>query len=235
MKSKRKKFRFSTVNLRKFQLKHKIFAFFLILFILIFCYIRLLATPVIINNTDSQLSASATKSINLAVSQAMTQNISYGDLVTVIRDGQGDVSHIEANSIRINLLSKTLSKIVMQNFLEQSKYPIKISLGAFSGIVALSGFGPKIAFDISPFGEVLCNFSSSFESAGINQTYHKIYLEISLKVNVVFPFKVLQVTRASEVLLCETLIVGKIPDVYLNSNSLSHMLDLVPERFSSTR
>jgi len=38
---------------------------------------------------------------------------------------------------------------------------------------------------------------------------------------------------SSEVLLSETLIVGNIPEVYLNSSNLTDMLNLVPERFSS--
>jgi sporulation protein YunB len=106
-------------------------------------------------------------------------------------------------------------------------------LGSFTGISIFSGLGPKIAFDISPYGEVLCSFLSNFESAGINQTYHKLYLIISLKIYVVFPFEKLQVISDSEVLLCETLIIGKIPEVYLNSSNLNEMLNLVPSRFTS--
>ena len=97
----------------------------------------------------------------------------------------------------------------------------------------MSGVGPKIAFNVSPFGEVVCSFSSNFESAGINQTYHKLYLIILLKVNIVFPFERLQVFSDSEVLLCETLIIGKIPEVYLSSNNLDEMLNLVPSKFTS--
>ena len=143
------------------------------------------------------------------------------------------VSYIEANSVRINLLSKSMSKVVMSNFLEFAKRPIKVSLGSFSGIAMLSGYGPKLAFNVNPFGEVICYFSSSFESAGINQTYHKLYLIISIKVYVVFPFRKLVINSSSEVLLCETLIIGKIPEVYLNSGKLTEMLNLVPEKFTT--
>ena len=121
----------------------------------------------------------------------------------------------------------------MNNFLKFAKLPIKISIGSFSGVSILSGVGPKVAFNVTPFGEVLCSFSSNFESAGINQTYHKLYLIISLKINVVFPFERLHIFSDSEVLLCETLIIGKIPDVYLNSGSLTEMLNLVPDKFTS--
>ena len=121
----------------------------------------------------------------------------------------------------------------MSNFLELSKKPIKIPLGSFSGVSIFAGLGPKITYEINPYGEVFCYFTSNFETAGINQTYHKLYLIIKIKVNVVLPLKNVLVNSESEVLLCETLIVGKIPEVYLNSNSLTEMLNLVPEKFSS--
>ena len=221
------------INLHKFRIKNKLFAFFIIFLLLVFLYSKYLAVPIILNNTESQIKSHATKSINYAIADTMNQNISYGELVRVVKDSNDNVSFIEANSVRINLLSKSMSKVVMTNFLEFAKRPIKISIGSFSGLSMLSGVGPKIAFFVSPFGEVLCSFSSNFESAGINQTYHKLYLIISLKIYVVFPFHRLQITSSSEVLLCETLIIGKIPEVYLNSGNLTEMLNLVPTKFSS--
>ena len=225
--------RIKVLNLSKFKIKHKIFAFFILFLIIIFLYCRYLAVPIVIKNTESQIKSYATKSINYAIADTMNQSVSYGDLINVVKDNNENVSFIEANSVRINLLSKTIGKVVMSNFLEFAKWPIKIAIGSFSGIAILSGLGPKIAFNVSPFGEVLCSFLSNFESAGINQTYHKLYMTILLKINIVFPFEKLQVVSDSEVLLCETLIIGKIPEVYLNSDNLTEMLNLVPNKFTS--
>lgn len=233
MKKKNKKFSFRLINVSNLRLKYKFFAFFLLLFIFIFLYTKYLATPIVVANTRTQIGNYATRSINYAIADTMNQNVSYGDLVSVIKDDAGNVSYIEANSVRINLLSKTMSKVVMSNFLEFAKNPIKISLGSFTGISILTGVGPKIAFSVNPYGEVYCYFTSAFESAGINQTYHKIYLVITISVNIVFPFEKVQVSSASEVLLCETLIVGQIPEVYLNSNMLMDMLNLVPSKFTA--
>ena len=233
MKRRFIKSRISIINLSKFHLKHKLFAFFIVFLLVLILYSKYLVVPVVIKNTESQIKSYATKSINYAIAETMNQNVSYGELINIVKDKNENVSFIEANSVRINLLSKTMSKVVMSNFLKFAKLPIKIPVGSFSGIAILSGIGPKLAFNISPFGEVLCSFSSKFDSAGINQTYHKLYLIISLKVNVVFPFERLQVFSDSEVLLCETLIIGEIPEVYLNSGSLTEMLNLVPNRFTS--
>lgn len=233
MKRKRNKFMVSTVNLHKIKLKHKIFAFFLIFAILTFVYIKYLASPIVISNTESQISANATRSINYAIAETMNQNVTYGDLITVVKDSADNVSFIETNSVKINVLSKSMSKVVLANFLELSKQPLTISLGAFTGLAIFSGYGPKISYSVNNYGEVHCSFESDFEAAGINQTYHKIYLTVSIKINVVMPFRRLVVNSASEVLLCESLIVGKIPDVYLNSNTLTDMLNLIPQSFTS--
>ena len=233
MKFGRGKNNIKTFKIPKFKKKHKLFAFFLFILIFFFVYTKYLVVPIVISNTESQIKSYATKSINYAIADTMNQSIGYGDLVNIVKDENNNVSFIEANSVRINLLSRSMSKVVMRNFLEFAKFPITISIGSFTGISILSGFGPKIAFDISPFGEVLCSFLSNFESAGINQTYHKLYLLISLKIYVVFPFRKLQVSSESEVLLCETLIIGKIPEVYLNSGNLNEMLNLVPSKFTS--
>ena len=233
MKEKRKNNRFNVINLSKFRIKRRFFAFFLFVFILSFVYAKFLATPVVLNNTNAQTSSFATKSINLAVAEAMKQNISYSEIISVEKDENNNVSLIEANSIKINAISRNINKLVLDNFLKFSASPIAIPLGAFSGIPILSGVGPEIKFNVKSYGEVLSNFLSSFESAGINQTYHKIYVQITLKINIILPFRKMELTRSSNVLLCETLIVGKIPDIYLHSNLLSKTLNLVPESFSS--
>lgn len=172
-------------------------------------------------------------SINEAIADAMNQNISYSDLIKIIRDESNNISAIEADSIKINLISKKLSSVVLTKFLDYAKSPIKIPLGSFSGLSIFAGFGPMLRYDIYPYGEVFCDFVSRFDSAGINQTYHKLYLIISLKTNIVLPIKKLVVDNDAELLLCETLIIGKIPEFYLNSGGLTDMLNLLPEKFSS--
>ena len=233
MNKKCKKYRFNLINMSKFQLKYKYFAFFLFIFVLMFLYLRYLVMPLVVANTETQIKSYATKSVNLAIANTINQKVSYGDIVNVVKDSDQNVSYIEANSVRINLLSKTVNKEVVSNYVTFSKKPIKIAIGSFSGISIFAGFGPSIAFSVNPYGESNSFFTSSFESAGINQTHHKLYLVAELKVYVVLPFKKLEIKSSADVLLCETLIIGKIPEVYLNSGKLNEMLNLIPDRFTS--
>ncbi len=233
MRRKNKKSVFRLINLHKFRQKHRFFAFFIFIFVLMFLYFKFLLMPLVVENTRSQMKSFATKAITFAVADSMNQNLSYGELIKIEKDSNNDISLIEVNSVRINVLSKTMSRVVMSNFLEFSEIPITISLGAFSGIAVLSEVGPKIAFNVNPYSEVHCYFKSSFESAGINQTYHKLYMIIEINVNIVLPFRQISEKSEAEVLISESLIIGKIPEVYLNSGKLDEMLNLIPNSISS--
>ena len=121
MKRKCKKYNFKLLNVTRFKLKYKIFAFFIFLIFAIVLYVKYLAIPIVVENTETQIKTFATKAINYAVVDTMNQNVSYGDLVNVVKDSSQKVSYIEANSIQINVLSKNMSKVVMSNFLELAK------------------------------------------------------------------------------------------------------------------
>ena len=121
----------------------------------------------------------------------------------------------------IDITEKNISNIVASK-------PLSIPLGAFSGIPALAGTGPKINFEIEPYTDVNCDFISEFTSAGINQTHHKIYATITSSVSMVIPFNSVKIKESVKFLVCETIIMGEIPETYLNSASLDEMMNLIP-------
>ncbi len=189
---------------------------------------KFLVTPLLLNTSKSQVTVYANSAMNAAITEAMNQNITYDDLIHIVTDSTGKISMIQANSIQINSLSKLIGRVTMRTLNELVKSPITISLGAFTGIPIFSGLGPKIPINIYPYGDIGCVFESRFVSAGINQTQHKIYLNVSCIINVILPFNHLKVNTSSEVLICESVIIGEIPDTYLKSNTLNEMLNLVP-------
>ena len=204
-----------------FSLTMCIFAFLLL-------YVRLLVTPLIVETSKSQIKVYATKSMNYAITEAMNQNFQYDDLITISTDSVGKINMINANTVKINNISMLIERITLTHLLEISRKPIQIPLGAFTGIAFFSGMGPPVLIDIYPYGEVSCKFLSQFLSAGINQTQHKIYVEIGTKINVVLPFKTISIKMNNQVLVCESVIIGEIPDTYLKSNNLTEMLNLIP-------
>lgn len=215
---------------KKSSIKRKVVVFFtivILLFAFFVFYMNHLVTPLIVETSSSQIKVFATRSMNYAVTEAMNQNINYDDLVNIVTDSTGKISMIQANTVKVNNISMMIERITLAHLLEIARSPIKIPLGAFTGIPLFSGMGPKVEVEIYPYGEVGCKFLSQFVSAGINQTQHKIYVKVETVVNVVLPFKTISINLDNEVLVCESIIIGQIPDTYLRSNNLNDMLDLV--------
>ena len=78
--------------------------------------------------------------------------------------------------------------------------------------------GPKINVDITQIGNITSSYESVFESAGINQTRHKIYLNVDMKMKLIVPLNSRDVEISSQIPIAETIIVGKIPNTAIELN-----------------
>lgn len=70
-------------------------------------------------------------------------------------------------------------------------------------------------------GTVETDLRSEFKDAGINQTLHRIYLEVRCNVNILTPYETITETITNQVLLTEGVIIGNIPDTYYNLEGLN--------------
>ena len=70
-------------------------------------------------------------------------------------------------------------------------------------------------------GSVETDLKSEFEEAGINQTLHRIYLEVKCNVTILTPYNTMTETIVNQVLLMEGVIIGNIPDTYYNLQGLN--------------
>lgn len=70
-------------------------------------------------------------------------------------------------------------------------------------------------------GTVETDLRSEFKEAGINQTLHRIYLEVKCNVNILTPYDTITETIYNQVLLVEGVIIGNIPDAYYNLEGLN--------------
>ncbi len=177
-------------------------------------------TPIIERQCRVVAKSTATRFANEACNSAM-QNIRYEDLCTIEKDEEGKIRLIEMNSININKLNSQIA-LDIQNKLnnnESSKFYIR--LGSFTGSKILSGRGPNVEIRMSTIGAVKTNIKSEFEETGINQTLHKIYIDIECNVSLLSPFKDLDESVNVQVLLSETIISGDIPESYYDLEGMS--------------
>jgi sporulation protein YunB len=152
----------------------------------------------------------------------------YDDLVKITRNEAGDIVAVAANPLKINKIARDTASISQSNLKNLSLNGIPIPLGALTGIEAFAGLGPSIHFRIIPVSSVSCGFSSIFESVGINQTKHSIYLNIVADISIVMPSKTENFAVATDILVGESVIVGTVPDAYLQSDIFGNKADLTP-------
>lgn len=101
--------------------------------------------------------------------------------------------------------------------------------GSFTGFKLLSGKGPGIPIRISSIGNVETDLRSEFTAQGINQTLHRVYLQVECEISILTPFENITEKITNQVLIAENVIVGKIPSTYYNLNGLdnSSAIDII--------
>ncbi len=185
-------------------------------------------TRVLVSVAEASMRSITTVAVNDAVYYTLSDRVRYEDLVTVSRDGEGNITSITSNSFQINRIARDTAYMSQENLTRMSEDGVSVPLGAFTGIEAWAGFGPAIRIKIIPISNVECRFASVFEQAGINQTKHSIYLEIVADISIIMPSGTRNFASLTEVLICESVLVGKVPDTYLQADIFGENYDLVP-------
>ncbi len=186
------------------------------------------ATRVLKAIAEANMRSITTVAVNDAIYYTLSDAVRYEDLITVERSEQGEITAITSDSLQINRIARDAAYMSQQNLQTMSESGVDVPLGAFFGIEAWSGFGPKIHMKIIPISNVACSFVSKFEQAGINQTKHSIYLEIVADISIIMPSGTSNFASLTEVLICESVLVGKIPDTYLQADIFDGKYSLAP-------
>lgn len=201
------------------------FAFFLIffgLFILAYFYFVYQVSPTIKTLSDTRAKAIALKATNEAVMERIEQ-VEYENLIKVTTNTNGMITALNADVIEMNKLSTEITTDIQKKLLTMQDADIQIPLGRFLGLSVFSGYGPRITVKAIPTGNVSVDFKTEFKSEGINQTRHRIYLEIKTSVRMVAPFISDVVPFETNMTVAETVIVGDIPDSYYNLEGVENL------------
>ncbi|MCD8040270.1 MAG: sporulation protein YunB [Clostridia bacterium] len=187
------------------------------------------AAGILISVSEAYARSYTTIAVADDVSVTLKDTPDYSSLMTVTRDKDGNVTDIIADAALINSIARSTAYLTQKRLNELSAQGVQIPVGAFTGIDALAGFGFKITVKIIPVSAVECCFVSRFTSAGINQTLHSLYIQIASEVSIVTPSKTVSVGATNEVLVCESVIVGEIPDIFLGNGYINSYGILVPQ------
>ncbi|HEX2986400.1 MAG TPA: sporulation protein YunB [Caproiciproducens sp.] len=193
-------------------------AVLILLLILIFVIVLdVQLRPMIESITTNQARIRSVETINNVVANELKNNgVSYNDLVTVERNNSGEVLAITTNMVKMNELKAVILQNVQQQLGDDSHKDIGVPLGTLTGNDFLHGYGPNVPLRVTLSGNVNAEFKSLFESAGINQTKHQIYLNIHTSVYSFIPGFNTTTEVDTNVPVAETIIVGQVPQVVAN-------------------
>jgi len=201
----------------KTKFKVAFFCIFILIVLLCVYYFKVVC-PIVVRLSQEKIRSVSTKVISQAVGDTIiTQNITYDQLVEISYSQDNKVELIEVDSVKVNLIIREITKEVQRHFDNLSNEGIDIALGTFTGIPFLYGLGPNVSVQLVPVGTINTKLNSSFNSAGINQTIHRLYFVITASIGMVLPANTQNVATEIEVVLCESIIVGDIPNVYLQN------------------
>ena len=164
----------------------------------------------------SDASDIVTVQTNNAIAALMAEgDFQSGDFVTFEKNASGEVTAIHSNMAKINLLStRILDRVVGAT--ENRTLTVYIPAGNLTGVSLLMGRGPSVPVRIIMLTSSRVELGDSVITAGINQTKHQICLNVIVDVDILIPWGTESTQVVTEVMIADTLVVGKVPDTYLN-------------------
>ena len=199
----------------------KVVRFVLLLSVIAFVLLmvfRIRYHDAILELAETQVRNSTSDLINDAIDkQIETGNIRYERIVYFEKDLNGRITALKTNMTEVNRLKTDILNIINDEILALDTSDIGIPLGSLFFPEILSGKGPAIPVHILSIRNSDANFVSHFSQAGINQTLHRLNMEVSIDVAVLVLGQTSSFTMTSEVVVAETVIVGDVPQTYLQT------------------
>lgn len=196
------------------KIRNNIFLTVIISIITVFLILRAI-NPIIDALCIDKAKNFATVISNKQATQIMNK-YKYEDFVNVVRDSNGDITLIQTNTKNINEVISDIPNKIVEEMEKQSESYVSIHLGSVLGNTVFSAMGPEIHIKIENVGNVVTKLESEFISEGINQTMHRIYLNIECEATILTPYNTITQKIENQVLIAESVIIGNIPDTYYN-------------------
>ncbi len=153
-------------------------------------------------------------------SQIRSGLLDYDALVTMEKDAEGNVTALITNVSAVNLLQAEITTRIIQEISDNFISELEIPLGTAMDSSLFYGRGPLIPVKLKAVTNVSARFENDFSAAGINQTRHQIRLNVSVQVLVVIPGRELTAPVNTTVVIAETVIVGKVPELYASMDEV---------------
>lgn len=194
------------------------FIILLVLVVVLFFALRSKYRLVIEDLAQTQVKNTTSDLTNDAIAKQIADgDIRYDRIVFFEKDLDGRITALKTNMSEVNRLKTDILNIINDEILALDHSDIGIPLGSLFFPELLSGKGPAIPVHILSIRNSDANFVSHFSQAGINQTLHRLNMQVSIDVAVLVLGQTSSFTMSSEVVVAETVIVGDVPQTFLQT------------------
>lgn len=171
--------------------------------------------PVVVDLATARTSNAVNRIVVAAVNDAVDSGrINYEQLVDFDKDADGHVTALRSNMAAFNRLQASIADDILQRMAEVSSTDLAIPIGTLTGSPLLAGRGPCLRVRMQSVGTATARFDNQFSSAGINQTRHRIILDVDVHVSILLPGLTTYTKVSNEISVAETVIVGGVPETY---------------------
>ena len=144
-------------------------------------------------------------------------------LYRINNDSSGRVISAQLNTAAANRLKNTLTREIELGLEEMGDEGVLIPLGTLLGIPVFSGRGTSLRLGVQQLGAVDSEFSSSIESAGINQTRLTVYVKVTAEIRIILPDGHKDISISEDYIINDSIIVGDIPQaIYGNGIGMAY-------------
>ena len=182
-----------------------------------FLYLQLSVAPLIVELAKARVDNRASYIINEAIeTQMQSDDIDYENIVFLEKDLSGNITALKTNINEVNRLKTQILSIIDDMLLDLDVNEIGVPMGSFILPELFSGSGPILPVKVMSVSASDAEFHNVFSEAGINQTAHRMMMDVTITMTVLTPIGTQSVTVTSAVVVAETVIVGNVPESYVN-------------------
>ena len=156
-------------------------------------------------------SAAATAGIEKSLD---TDKVRYADLIKFGRDKNGNLVSVTTDAYYLNKIGNNIGDEIDKRINQMKSYVIKIPFSVLFSEQLINGRGPKIPMIFVMTGITTTDFENEFTAAGVNQTHHRIMMNITVNTYVIHSGNVTVVPYKTNVCIAESIVVGITPQTF---------------------
>lgn len=177
--------------------------------------------PLLRELAETQIKNVTSDLTNDALTELLARDsVAYDRIVYFEKDLNGRITAMKTNILEVNRMKTEILEIINQEILDWDTAKLGIPIGSLIFPELFAGKGFCIPVHVLSIRNSDASFESRFQQAGINQTLHRLMMEVNVDASILVLGQTESFSLTSEVVAAETVIVGEVPGTFLNTGGI---------------